>query len=414
MYDIIRYPQFDIDYNTSDGEEEVDCEPFYQTSEEEQSNIKSIGSLQSDEALKFGFEALPSETLLQLLLYLNDPFDIVSLSAVNQFFHAFIQKNSTSLARQLISVVELRGSYANEDDDKVHSIVMNLTGTCYGSKRLWKGLSFEENTINKINIEMFAPKMFFADESVIRMDNIEITKACLPSFTRFIEKMIRIDYPGCRRKIEFELQINDCSFKKASRHDIHHFIDTMIEYGCTNLTFNSVAFEDYTKICRALSQSQLHLLNAFRFHSDDITTNRAKTLQYIFQPFCNLGRKTTKLVIDGIMIPLEICEWVMVQFCCTPFYTSPPPALRIVMSIHRNYTRHELFHMLKGVRIGVEEQRKKLKRRLNHVYLELGMYESDVYLTQNQHCVVDVTLPKPKPKNVQQQQSGEVYVKISS
>uniref|UniRef100_A0A914P751 Uncharacterized protein n=1 Tax=Panagrolaimus davidi TaxID=227884 RepID=A0A914P751_9BILA len=33
MYDIIRYPQFDLDYNTSDGEAEVDCEPFYQTSE---------------------------------------------------------------------------------------------------------------------------------------------------------------------------------------------------------------------------------------------------------------------------------------------------------------------------------------------------------------------------------------------
>ena len=403
MYDIIRYPQYDIEINV-----EVDCElivlenVYHQTSK-----VKNIGTLLSDERPKAGFEELPSETLLQLLLSLDDPFDIVSLSRVNRFFHSFIDRNSTSLARQIVCAVELRGGY--DSNAKKPSLVMNLTGICYGSKRLWKGLSFEESSIDRINIEMFAPKMMFAEEgSIIRMDHIELSKKCLPSFTKFIEKMIRLDYPGYRRHVEFELQMNDCSFKLVSRQDISSFINAMIRFGCTSLTLNSVAFEDYTKVCRALSQSHLHLLNVFRFHSDDITTSRTHDLENIFKPFCRLNRKTTKLVIDGIMIPLQLCEWVMVQFCCTPFYTSPPPALRIVMSIHRNYTRHELFDMLKGVRIGVEKCRSKLKRRLNHVYLELGMYESDVHLTQNQHCVVDVKLMKPKSKNAQQEAADMV------
>lgn len=116
----------------------------------------------------------------------------------------------------------------------------------------------------------------------------------------------------------------------------------------------------------------------------------------MFEPFCKKDRITNRIVIDGIQVPLVLAEWIMVAFCCTPFYNEPPPPLRIVLAIHHSYSRQELYDMLANVRSGVNSARSRLRHRLNHVYLELGMYESDVYLTQNQHCVVDVKLMRHK------------------
>jgi hypothetical protein len=407
-YEVVNYPQFDIDYSEEHDSEELDCEMedvSFQEASYESTAIQSVGSwLTTNEQKKTNIQDLPPELLLNILLQVEDPFDIVSFHGVNRFFHSFISKHSGALARQQLSCVELRGI----TEDRESTIVMNMTGTYYGSKRLWKGLCFNVSTIRDMNIEMFAPKLMFHNNSTIRLDDIKFTNKCLPSFAKFIEKMIRIDYPGYRRRINFELQINNCSFESTAQKDIPPFINKMIKLGCTNMAINSVKFEDYKKLCLALSNTRLHLLDVFRFHSDDITSNRAETLKHLFKPFCRLGRNINKIVIDGIQIPLEICEWVMIQFCCTQYYLQPPPSLRVVMSIHRNYVRQELFDMLKGVRVGVEHIRSRLRHRLNHVYLELGMYESDVYLTQNQHCVVDVKLMKPKNRNApttdQQQQ----------
>lgn len=139
MYDIINYPQFDIDYNESDevdyekSREEIEIPPS--PSIEEIINVKNVGSLSSSEPPKVSFNTLPSEVLLTLLRLLDDPFDIVNLSGVNRFLNSFIQRNSCSLSRQQISIVELRRMNDINDDDS--TVIMNLTCTYYGSSKFF-------------------------------------------------------------------------------------------------------------------------------------------------------------------------------------------------------------------------------------------------------------------------------------
>jgi len=345
--------------------------------------VLSLGSMSSDDQ-KLGIVSMPPEIMLHMINYLNAS-DIVELSLTCKYFNDFAYRCARALPRFDMSCIEFRAM-------RGEFIIMNLSCPYRGSNRLWKSLQFRCNDFADMELFEFTRRIRLYDNGVIRVVNTVFQKTCLPALCDFIENCVRCDYPIYQGSTPFELQLTDCDFLRVSVSDIATFINKMIDLGCTKLGLNGIQQEDFIKICKACGQSKIQLLDVLRLHSDEITSARTEPLKWVFDPFCKKTRKTSRIVIDGIQVPLMLAEWIMISFCCTPFYEVPPPALRIVLAIHHTYSRQELFDMLANVRGGVNLARSSLRHRLNHVYLELGMYESDVYLTKNQHCVVDVKL----------------------
>uniref|UniRef100_A0A7E4ZXM3 F-box domain-containing protein n=1 Tax=Panagrellus redivivus TaxID=6233 RepID=A0A7E4ZXM3_PANRE len=323
---------------------------------------------------------LPSEIILNVLLLL-EPKDVRNVSKTCKLMNSFVRTYFQSVPREKIQklVIQslpeekelpsiIRQLSMVEKYPNVNALLSEATKYHLGKAQrrnyhlsfhrsidnrahLWQTMDYDDEKLLNIFKELDCPlRCQLAIGATIDLHDVVFTDAVLHTLKKTIFDMVVQGYPGYRTTQPFRLRLYGCTFTNTTKGTFKWFADSMIDAGMTDFHLNNVQFTDVKFICTELAKAKLNQLVLFRFHSTEIRSDRTESIARLFEPFYKNNRLTKKIIIDGFEMPLKLCSKLMINFCCTPFFTSVPPPLRVVMGIARKTTRDDLFNVLTEVR----------------------------------------------------------------